>query len=81
MLKSTHEERGTVAGLATLSHELDEEHPDGTCDGSLASIGLTKYLYQIQDVSRTVLVQGATQTTCLLTRTDLLPRQSANDFH
>jgi len=29
MLKATNEERGTVAGLATLSQALDEEHLDG----------------------------------------------------
>jgi hypothetical protein len=30
MLKATNEERGTVAGLATLSQALEEEHADGT---------------------------------------------------
>jgi len=30
MLKATNEERGTVAGIATLSQNLDEEHPDGS---------------------------------------------------
>lgn len=29
MLKSSCEERGTVAGLAALSKDLDEEHVDG----------------------------------------------------
>ena len=29
LLKATNEERGTVAGLATLSQTLDKEHPDG----------------------------------------------------
>ena len=31
MIKATNEERGTVAGLAALSQELDDEHVDGTC--------------------------------------------------
>jgi hypothetical protein len=30
MLKATNEERGTVAALATLSHELDHASADGT---------------------------------------------------
>ena len=29
MLKATNEERGTVAGLAALSQDLDDEHADG----------------------------------------------------
>ena len=30
MLKATNEERGTVAGLAALSQDLEEEHVDST---------------------------------------------------
>lgn len=29
MLKATNEERGTVAGLTTLLHSLDDNHIDG----------------------------------------------------
>ena len=30
MIKVTDEERGTIAGLATLPQTLNKEHPDGT---------------------------------------------------
>jgi hypothetical protein len=29
MIKATNEERGTMAGLAVLSQDLDDEHADG----------------------------------------------------
>jgi len=29
MLKATNEEQGTIAGIATLSQNLDKEHPNG----------------------------------------------------
>lgn len=35
MLKATSEERGTVAGLAALSKELDEAQADGIISYSL----------------------------------------------
>jgi len=31
MTKATNEERGTVAGLAALSQDLEDEHADSTC--------------------------------------------------
>ena len=31
MIKATNEERGTMASLAALSQDLDNEHADGMC--------------------------------------------------
>ena len=37
MLKATNEERGTVAGLAALSQDLNDEHADGMCSSILGA--------------------------------------------
>jgi hypothetical protein len=58
MLRATNDERGTVAGLASLSQELDEEYADGA--SCLSLMHDHRYDHLLHDRDHAIRAQSTT---------------------